>query len=88
MKPKDPGGTERDIITFAACVGLCRPDPDEPLLPSIVSTVGAARDAPKPLGVQQIVQAIDRLNAWGFLETDLDDGTICSDRWLRRLALR
>lgn len=80
LTPKDPGGpaggTERDIITFAACLGLCWPDPDEPLLPGVASTVDAVRDALKPLAVQQIVQAINRLSAWGFLETDLEDGTI------------
>ncbi|WP_410598432.1 hypothetical protein [Amycolatopsis sp. lyj-90] len=71
-----PGGTERDIIAFAACLRLCWPDPDEPLLPGVASTVGAVRDALKPLGVQQVVSAVNRLSAWGFLEMDLGDGTI------------
>jgi hypothetical protein len=71
-----PGGTERDLITFAACLRLCWPDPDEPLLPGVASTMDAVRDALTPWGVQQVVSAVNRLSAWGFLETDLGDGTV------------
>ncbi|WP_410573385.1 hypothetical protein [Amycolatopsis sp. cmx-4-61] len=80
LTPKDPGGppggTERDILTLAACLHLCWPDPDQPILPGVASTLDALRDALKSLGVQQVIPSVNRLSAWGYLETDLGDGTI------------
>lgn len=80
LTPNDPGGpadgTERDVITFAACLSRCWPDPDEPLFPGVATTLDAVRDTLKPLGVQQVVHAVNRLRAWGYLTPDLGDGMI------------
>lgn len=80
LTPNDPGGppggAERDIITFAACLSHCWPDSDEPLFPGVVTTLDDVRDTLKLLGVQQVVHAVNRLRAWGYLAPDLGDGTI------------
>ncbi|WP_194827789.1 hypothetical protein [Nocardia sp. XZ_19_231] len=65
-----PGTSEGAVLVLAACVRLCWPDPDKPLLPGTVTTVADIKASLSNLGVHQVTGALNRLSACGYLRLD------------------
>jgi hypothetical protein len=81
--PLDPdvsGGpqsaTPVPLLVLAACLRLCWPDPDEPLLPGDATSVYAVKRALATLEVQRVEQAVNRLRGTGHLVYGPGRGTL------------
>ncbi|WP_146771970.1 IclR family transcriptional regulator [Lentzea atacamensis] len=71
-----PGATDNAILTLAACLSCCWPDPDAPPFPGEPTTVHVLRETLEPLGVKEVTRFINCLRSWGYLAPDFGDGLV------------
>lgn len=71
------GASDGATLVMAACVRLCWPDPDKPLLPGTVTSTAEIKAVLAPLGVHNVTASMNRLIGWGFLRMDPATGEVC-----------